>query len=253
MQYRKVPFMTTQRVHRTMPGLAYTDPAAVVSGLAGAALMPPKGTPGTTTVRFKSDTTKAAGWPGFFSWLGETHPDVYARVAVQLPRLVNPSQHSSPGSVIAGLAGLGQDDGSDDSSFTFDPSTIDTSSIDAMAPSADEIYASVDTSLPSTAPAQATYAGVTNSAPQTTTLASGQIVSAVAQAASAILPLVQQQQLMSVQLSRAAQGLPPLNTSAYMTAGASTTPALNLNTLLLAGLGVGALVLVVGMLDKKKH
>lgn len=233
-------------------GMAYVDPAAVLHGLAGPPAIRAPGTPGTTTIRFKSDTTKGAGWPGFFKWLGETHPDVYAAVAVQLPRLANPSEHSSPG---AKLSGLGQDDGSvvDDSSFSIDPSTIDTSGLDTLTPSADQIMSSVDAQLPDSAPAQAPYAGVTNSAPQTTTLASGQIVSAVAQAASAILPLVQQQQLMSVQLSRAAQGLPPLNTASYMTAGATAAPALNLNTLLYAGLGVGAIILLVVMLDKKKH
>ena len=66
------------------------------------------------------------------------------------------------------------------------------------------------------------------------------MASTAAQAAAAFIPLVQQQQIFSLQLSRAKAGLPPLNTSG-LTANSGLQFGVNSSTQSMVLLAVGIL------------
>lgn len=74
-----------------------------------------------------------------------------------------------------------------------------------------------------------------------------QFVTAVTQSATAILPLIQQQKMLKIQLQRAQAGQPPLDVGAYTDPNQGLNVGLNpgtQKTLLYLGLGVGAAILL---------
>ena len=162
-----------------------------------------------TKVILRASTTLAPGWPGFMAWLAGAHPNLFALMQVKFPNLALYTQNGDPAPAIAGMrAGLG------DTSLT---------PIDVTAQQ-----------MP---------------LPMTTDTSSGgwasQLVSALTQAAPTVIATVDQQKIFNTQLSRAQQGLAPLNTSSYglpSMAGAFST--LSTPILLVGGLGV--LLLVMG-------
>lgn len=72
------------------------------------------------------------------------------------------------------------------------------------------------------------------------------ILNSITGAANTVLTFDQQQQLNQINVQRAQQGLPALNTQAYLTGqGAGTVSPMSSSTLLLLGLGAVVLVAVV--------
>lgn len=64
-------------------------------------------------------------------------------------------------------------------------------------------------------------------APSVSGTALQQFVSTVAQAGAAVLPLIQQQKVLKLQLQRAQQGLPPLDVGAYIDPNAGLNVGIN--------------------------
>lgn len=90
-------------------------------------------------------------------------------------------------------------------------------------------------------------AGDGDAAPNTSANALQTLAQTVVQAGAAILPLVQQQKVLKLQLERAKQGLPPLDVGAYIDpnqgVNVGLTPATQKTLLWLGGGLAGALLL----------
>lgn len=195
----------------------------------------------------------APGFPGFFAWLAATHPDLYQLSRVHLPNMVAQLDDTgSPGAHLAGytgggavlrgiyggghnLAGLGADD--------------PTAAADAS--SADSVLQAVplDTSGLFTQFSNANFVGVTDDTPMPPASLSDTIANTIKALASTVLPAVNQQKILNVQLQRAQAGLAPLNTSSINALNDAAglnfglTGSTQKTFLLIAGLGAGALVL----------
>lgn len=81
-----------------------------------------------------------------------------------------------------------------------------------------------------------------------------QIATAVSQAAAAYVPLAQQKKLLDLQVERARQGLPPLDTSQYESATAGVQFGVNRstqNTVLMVAAGLGGLFLLSQLMKRR--
>ncbi len=129
-------------------------------------------------VMLRASTTLAPGWPGFMSWLATAHPQLFALVQVRYPNLALYTQNSDPAPVIQNMiSGLGQSLTPVDVTATMLPTSTSASS------GSTGFWAGLASSLTSIAPT--------------------------------VIATVDQQKIFNTQLSRAQQGLPPLNTSSY--------------------------------------
>ena len=223
-------------------------------------LRPGKGMAGTMVMRPRAGA--APGWPGFFGWLAATHPDMYNYARVSLPNVVEDRQGiSSAGSQLGAYLGsmlnrqpkgmgffrkteTGQNmngfDGYSEASETimgglgdFGTGVFPTSAVSifrqgSLTPAATE--------------------GITDSNPMPTTTMSAQISSLLTNLGSAFLPLYQQKKMLDIQVERARNGLPPLDTSAYDSASGGVNVGVNRSTqntlLMLAGIAAGGFLLV---------
>jgi len=133
-----------------------------------------------TKVMLRASTTMAPGWPGFMAWLASAHPQLFSLVQVRYPNLALYTQNGDPASVIPGMmSGLGQTD-------TLTPIDVTATMLPASSASSGSsggFWAGLASSLTSIAPT--------------------------------VIATVDQQKIFNTQLSRAQQGLPPLNTSSY--------------------------------------
>lgn len=167
------------------------------------------------------------GWPGFFSWLSQWHPDFYNYLAVSLPNVAANTNIQAPA---AQLGSLG-----DPASYV---QGLGDTTINWLTTPADKIF--------SMAPPQAATDGVTNSAPQDTTSTGYSVINTIQSAVSSFLPLVTQQKLLNLQVDRAAKGLPPLDLSKYESStqglNVGINPATQQMLLILGGLAVAAFV-----------
>src|ERR1700685_155000 len=183
------------------------------------------GPSGTTKVVLRPQPNAAPGFPGLFAWMKSELPDMYNYTKAALPQYITMIEGKRSGG--ATLSGLG-DDG-DDSVVSIPTPTTFTTDIDPG------ILSTV--SIPD---ASAETAG----APAPSPNVANQIVSTLNQAATTLLPAINQQQIFQAQPSRAQAGLPPLNTSQYgLTAGLAALG--DPTTLLIIGGGVLALVLLM--------
>lgn len=128
-------------------------------------------------VILRGSKTMPPGLPGFFQWLSAAHPDLYAQMHVRYPNLALYLGDQSPAPVLAGMG---------DTSLT----PIDV------------------TAQTMTAPSDVTSSGTSQGI-------FSQIVSSLSQLAPTVIATVDQQKIFNTQLSRAQNGLPPLNTSSY--------------------------------------
>lgn len=230
MRYRKIPFFQMGAYGAEYPNSSF---------LSGVAPM--------TTVVMRADTTKPAGIPGFMSWLADVHPKAYNYAFAIMPsnlrltafnrlktggaqltgsnaqtaysavlnRSTDKWQSMSPGS---SLRGLGDDTLSPLMDMSFDAGSVPTPQMVSIA----------DT-------------GESTGTPQLSSAGTAQLLSTLTQVGKSIVTGVDQQRIFNVQLQRAQQGLPPLNTAAYFT---STGAALTSYAPWLLGGGVLALVLL---------
>jgi hypothetical protein len=188
-----------------------------------------------TTIMLRPQPNAPKGWPGFFGWLAANHPDVYNYAKVALPQRLGTATegHRTGGATLAGLGFLGDntgDDTSDPGLVTFDAGPIFITPQTVTVPDS----------------------GETSAAPVFTAAGTAQIVNTLTQAASTLIPTINQQQIFQAQLSRAAAGLPPLNTSAYgLTSGGATGFSASIGGLLPYAL-IGGAVLVLMSLGKKR-
>jgi hypothetical protein len=156
------------------------------------------GLAGTKTVAIARPVKgAAAGWPGLMGWMAANHPQLYNYVKVSLPDL-------DVEGVRSGASQLGYigDDTSD---------LLDMNSNVGI-------------------PASAASEGITNSTPMMTSNWASQLAQTITSAGAAILPLVQQQKLLAVNVDRAAKGLPPVNISSYESATQGLNVGLNAST-----------------------
>lgn len=174
------------------------------------------GDPQPPTVILRPRVGAAPGFPGFFAWLGATHPDLYNYTRTALPDIVGDIEgHRSGGMELAGLGDTNWLTASPQSLFPTSLTSDDAASVSA------------------------------NTGP--TSIGTSTIINTVTQAAAAFLPVIQQQKLLNVQLDRAQRGLPPLDTSAYESATAGLNVGINRSTqttlLMIAGGLAAAFVL----------
>lgn len=195
MNYRVVPFMR--------PGLG-----ALSTGIIKMA---------TKKVVLSAKKGAAPGFPGFFAWLADTHPELYSRAQVALPYYATnygKSGGNAPNIAVAGLGALGADD------VLQDVSAPDFSG-------------------------QAFNFGITDSTPLPTSNFADTIANTVKALATSILPVVGQQKILDVQIQRAKAGLPPLDTSQLSDAAGlnvGLTSSTQKTFLMIAGVGAAALI-----------
>jgi len=239
MKYRKIPFATLGAYGAEFPNSSYLN---------GMGAMPK-----STTVIMQADNTKPAGFPGFFAWLAEAHPNMIPVVQSMVPPgFIRPLATLRTGGAaltdgnatmasnsnkqqVNGLGritrrkkmwGLG-----DDTSLNPDV----TSAVNAPIS---------DTFDPGILPPQyvaISDTGESTGSPMLTSAGAASLVSSLTQAGQAILTGVNQQNIFNTQLARAQQGLPPLNTTAYgLTAQGIATNLFTDPTTMLWILGGGA-------------
>lgn len=222
MQYKRIPFMS----RRGFAGYSEMSPGGGFLGDYADDSVSLKD--GKRTVILRPRPGAATGFQGFFAWLAATHPKLYNYAAVALPNEVDAESLGNPASQLAGMGLL-------------DPltSTVSDSSI---ASSADVSFSDVTlpTSVTNALPSDAT------ASPPTSDSSAANIISTITQAASAILPVIQDQKILNLQLTRAAQGKPPLDTSKYFPNSGinlGLNPSTQNTVLILGGLVGGAFLL----------
>jgi len=191
--------------YRKVPFMNGYDPMYPGAGfLSGAAPAKP------VKVILRASRTLAPGWPGFMAWLAGAHPQLYALMQVRFPNLALYTQNGDPASVIPGMMhGLG--------------ATDSLTPIDVTAQTM---------ALPSYGSSGGSSGGWASD-----------LVSALTSAAPTVISTIDQQKIFNTQLSRAQQGLPPLNTGSYglpSMQGAFAT--LTTPVMLMVGVGVVALI-----------
>ena len=131
-------------------------------------------------VILRASRTLAPGWPGFMAWLAQAHPQLFSLMQVRFPNLALYTQNGDPAPVIAGMMhGLGQD-----TSLTPIDVTAQTLPMPDYSSGSSGGWAS-------------------------------DLVNALTSAAPTVISTIDQQKIFNTQLSRAQQGLPPLNTTSY--------------------------------------
>lgn len=165
-------------------------------------------------MRVKSEAGN--GYPGFVNWVAEEHPEVVEQAIADDPQ------------VAEDLQGLG-----------------------VLLPNIDLSQAK-KTSVPIVDISKIPKVSTTSSLFDPEKWKS--VGTSIAQAGSALMPLYQQQQIMKLQLERAKQGLPPLDTSALTAESGmqvGINPATRNTILMVAGLAVGGLLLFKFMGKKR--
>lgn len=244
IEYRKVPFMyNPMRPGDGLSGIGVVDPGRVVS-LAG--LGDPD--PGMAYPR---------GWPGFFQWLADEQPDVHQLARVALPNLAARQAHGNPASVVLlrkvpglkGVRGLGAF-GSGLGRLGQDVTAVDTGT---APPGADLGYG--DVPPPDVTPVDITPdpVYVANTAQQTSPGLLQSITSTITAIGSAVLPLVQQQKLLDVNVARAKAGQPPLTLAQYESQTSGLNVGVNPATqkFLLAAIVIGGGLLILPRLLRR--
>lgn len=230
----------------------------------------------TTKVVLRADKTKAPGWAGFMAWLSQEHPDVYNYATAVMPqnlRLYAFNHLKTGGAQLTGTNAAAARQAQQNRSTTGSQANMNpASNLSGLYKrsfrdhrglgdvpgysnyvNAPGISMSFDTGTVST-PQYVSVAdtGESTGTPALTSAGTAQLISALTQAGQAVLTGVNQQTIFNTQMSRAQQGLPPLNTSAYgLSSGGMTTALSDPTTLLMIGGGVLALVLVMGKGSKK--
>jgi hypothetical protein len=232
------------------------DPMQPNTGILGDVPAVSRGAPRKVMFRVKEGASP--GWPGFFGWLAATHPKLYDYARVALPNVVEDRQGlQSEGSLLAGDYGHGYGNpvytdaaatvGGYSANGPGNPVYTDSVGEPGYVDAAATLGANDDLSPVTLTVTRAATEGITNSTPMPTTAGNSQIVQTITQAASALLPLYQQQQILNAQLQRAQKGLPPLDTSRYIDPNTGLNVGLNAGTqntlLMLGGLAVGGLLL----------
>lgn len=184
----------------------------------GSGLAGPRGKGEVKTAIVRPRPGAAPGWPGFFAWVASVSPDMYDYLRVSLPNFVEDRQ-----SFRSGAPALG---------------AIDFS------------WPTPDVQIPSLSSTE----GQTDSTPLPTTTATSQIIDTVKQAAAAFLPLITQQKLLQINVDRARQGLPPIDTASYESASQGINVGVNRSTqqtLLMLAAGIGAVYLLSQVIGKR--
>ena len=186
------------------------SPTDANSGFLGAVSAPKR----TVIVRPKPGA--APGLPGFLGWVAATHPELYNYIRVSLPDYVGDIEGPRSGAMMLGAI--------DAPALSVDPISLPTPNF------------TFDQATP--------VATAANTGP--TSSVWSQITDTIKNAAAVILPTIQQQKLLGVQLDRAKAGLPPLDLSRYESASQGLNVGVNASTqrtLLYLGLGLGAIYL----------
>ena len=207
----------------------------------------------TSVLVMRADTSKPPGFPGFYAWLADANPAAFNyAMAITPPHLV--SQSKVLRTSAAQLQGLDDGDLRKMYKRTFDQAAHErnelgdtTGSGYVQSVSSASTVPTISTTFdPSTvaAPTMPPIAtGESTSSPTLTPAGTAQLVSALTTAGQAIVTGVNNQTVFNAQLSRAEQGLPPLNTSAYGLTGSGLTSALtDPTTLLMIAGGIGLLI-----------
>ena len=206
------------------------DPIQVNTGLSGPAVTAASAAAaknaGAVTRMYRVKEGAMPGWPGFFGWLAATHPGLYNYARVSLPNVVEDRQsYTSAGAALSGFdSASGLPAYADFMDRGGDPASELMNGLGASDP------ALQDFSMPDLSvlmPPQSMTEGITDASPMPTTIQSNNIISTLASAASAFLPLYTQKQLLDIQLSRAKAGLPPLDTSQYTDSNAGLNVGIN--------------------------
>jgi hypothetical protein len=161
-----------------------------------------------TKVILRASKTMAPGWPGFFAWLAQNYPTLYNQLRVQFSNLALFNQYSHSGAMVPGLSG------------------------DSLTP--------IDVT--------ATTLPMPDSSGASSPSWSDQLVSAISSLAPTVIATVDQQKIFNTQLSRAQNGLPPLNTTSY------GLPSMQgaVNTLMLPVIVLGGGVLLIATMRKRR-
>lgn len=228
------------------------DPIYVNTGLAGPAVTAESAAKakaaGGTTVMMRVKDGAAPGWPGFFGWLAAAHPKFYDYARVSLPNIVEDRQSYAASG--AGFSGYDPASGlpmySDALDRGGDPASELMNGLGAADPALQDFSAPDLSNIAAMSLPQSMTEGITDSTPLQTTVQNNTIASTLAQAASAFLPLYQQQQVFKAQLDRAKAGLPPLDTSSVIDSNAGLNfginPATQKTLLTFAGIAAAALL-----------
>lgn len=174
------------------------------------------------TAIFRPKAGAAPGFPGFAAWVAATHPELYNYLRVSLPDYIGDIEGPRSGALSLGAIDPGL--------ITVDPITLPAFRFDTSGPAA----------------------LADNTGPTTSIWA--QITDTVKNAAAVILPTIQQQKLLNVQLDRAKAGLPPLDLSRYESASQGLNVGINRSTqttLLMIAAGVAGVFLLSKVLGKR--
>jgi hypothetical protein len=227
----------------------YHDAAAYVCGTRGL-----RGLGDTAKLTVRPIPGALPGWPGFFKWLSTFSPELHTALRVQVPNLAYQQPYLNPAAMVSlppgmhgwgsrslygrmgrmrGMRGLGQDGTVPDPSvdLSIPTYTPDLTTVDVPDVTLPEISAPLTSS-----PSLAASIGATITA-----------------AGQAILPLVQQQQLLAVNVARAKAGQPPLSLAAYQASTSGVNVGLNPSTqsfLITGALVVGGLFIVSKLLSR---
>jgi hypothetical protein len=214
--------------------------------------VPPPPPNSTSVLVMRADTTKPPGFPGFYAWLADANPAAFNyAMATTPPHLVSASKVLRTSA--ATLQGLDDADLRKLYSRTFPRDSTqrsdlgDTTGSGYVASTSGATPATISTTFDSSTVAAPTMppiaTGESTSSPTLTPAGTAQLVTALTSAGQAIVTGVNNQTVFNAQLSRAEQGLPPLNTSAYGLTGSGITSALtDPTTLLMIAGGIGLLV-----------
>lgn len=164
-----------------------------------------------TKVILRASKTMAPGWPGFMAWLAQNYPSLYTQMQVLFPNLAIYTQHKHPAAYVTGLSG-----GLGDTSLT----PIDVTAQTLPVPGS-----------------------------STSSSWGDQLVSAISSLAPTVIATVDQQKIFNTQLSRAQQGLPPLDTTGY------GLPSMQgaVNTLMMPVILIGGGLILVATLGRRRR
>ena len=216
---------------------------------------------GVTTVMLRPRKDASPGWPGFFGWLAATYPEFYDYARVSLPNMVEDRQGitsagSQLGAYLSGMVnrqpkGMGMlrrtEGGQNVNGLDYsDPSAQIMGGLGATGTGVFNSDAASIWRQGTLTPAATE--GITDSIPMPTSTLSSSIADTLKNLAAGFLPLYQQKKLLDIQLERAKNGLPPLDTSAYESGSGGVQVGVNRSTqntlLMLAGIAAGGFLLV---------
>jgi hypothetical protein len=232
MNYRKIPFANLGAYAPEYPNSSFLSGSTPV-----------------TNVILRSDPTKAPGLPGFIAWLAEAHPAAYnyafslvpSNVRIAMNRLKTGGSQLTGTNAAAAYAAIANRSTSKGQMVNPAP-YISGLGDDTTAPLIDMSFDTGSVSMPQTVAIADT--GESTGVPGLTSAGTSQLVNSLAQAGAAIVQGVDQQRIFNVQLQRAQNGQPPLNTAAYFSATGAALA--NATPLLWVGGGLLAVYLLMG-------